>query len=132
MAAKCARIRYALSVRELPDAVVVTAQAKIAGVQVGAVSALVRDGDFQVDQAFVAPKYRRCGVATTLYTKIAKHGCERGLALKSDTSLSKPARGFWRKQERKGRARFVKTSNDYDSYYQLVCPVTTLRGARRR
>lgn len=131
MAAKCSRIRYALKLLDLPDEVVVTAQAEVGAVRVGAVSAGIRYGNFQVEQAFVSPEYRRCGVATELYTMLAKHGCEHGLALKSDTCLSRPAKGFWRKQERKGRARHVKMTNAYDNHYQLICPITTLRGSRR-
>jgi GNAT superfamily N-acetyltransferase len=55
--------------------------------------------------AYVGEAYRREGVATAMYQAAAERAAARGLHLASDTSLSRMASGFWRKQARKGRAR---------------------------
>ena len=74
---------------------------------------------------------RRQGIGTKLYERAAKVACEAryGKPLASDTSRSPLSEGFWRKQERKGRAQRDYISN---SFYVLSCPAPrSLKGTRR-
>lgn len=47
-----------------------------------------------------------CGVGTRLYEALAGEACTRMSRLRSDTDLSPYSKGFWKKQERRGRARW--------------------------
>jgi murein DD-endopeptidase MepM/ murein hydrolase activator NlpD len=55
----------------------------------------------------VDPGIQRCGVGTRLYERAAARGCNKGLLLRSDSWRTPASEGFWKKQEKKGRARCV-------------------------
>jgi hypothetical protein len=104
-------------------------------------------GIFAVSNIEVSEQFRRCGLATRLYTVAAKEACSRGMPLQSDTTRSKYSQGFWEKQVAKGRARCIMTAKsdgpprpDYDGplyrrgdceAFELRCPATDLSGRTR-
>ena len=46
----------------------------------------------------------RCGVGTRLYQKLYKIACKNRAIFASDNQRTEASEGFWRKQEKKGRA----------------------------
>lgn len=78
------------------------------GVVVGKISAEAsgpHDEFLNVYSAYVETP--GCGIGTRLYEALALSACARGAILRSDTSLTNYSGGFWKKQEAKGRAKFV-------------------------
>jgi GNAT superfamily N-acetyltransferase len=94
---------------------------------IGRAMASYRDGALVIESVFMNEGWSGCGVGTRLYEVLAKHACEQGLALHSDTTLSEFSQSFWRKQERKGRATF----NYETKRYELTKCASDLSGAKR-
>ncbi len=67
----------------------------------------------------VRPTLRGQGIATKLYERAARLAMSLGRSLASDSVFLKAGRGFWQKQERKGRARKV------GKRWILTCPPRT-------
>jgi hypothetical protein len=145
--AKCPRIEFEL--REPPprgEFGVLTALSSETGDKIGQVSFVVSPTAVEVD--LIEVDVQRCGVGTALYTKLAQFACSEGKTMRSDSARSAAAEGFWRKQVRKGRARCVPgkgrrvfmtqgetggpQSWPCKRYRIIKCPVTSLRGVRRR
>jgi len=61
----------------------------------------------------VAPKYREKRWGTRLYEEALRESCATGKPLSSDTQRSEFSEAFWRKQERKGRARCIGEGGAY-------------------
>jgi GNAT superfamily N-acetyltransferase len=97
------------------------------GGSIGRAMASYNAGALVVTSVFMNDDWHGCGVGTRLYEVMAQHACEQGLALHSDTTLSDFSKSFWRKQERKGRARF----NQETGRYELTKCAADLSGAKR-
>jgi hypothetical protein len=66
-----------------------------------------RGGRYLTVEYAVVTADRRCGIGTKMYERALQLACELGLPLASGHSRTPASEGFWRKQERKGRARCV-------------------------
>lgn len=73
-----------------------------------------------------------CGVGTRLYEAAAREACARDYKLKSDWNLSRYSKGFWEKQQRKGRAKVEINKDTGNEHFVLRKCVLTLEGRRRR
>ena len=81
---------------------------------------------YGVFDVWVRTPRRRLG--TKLYLQAAREACRRGRMLQSDVERSQEADAFWRKQERKGRAKKITTTlvDSPVDFYRLRCPVPSL------
>jgi hypothetical protein len=90
---------------------IVDVEAHMAGRRVGGAGMVIRQhtlADFSEKIASVSAisvVTKRCGVGTHLYRRLYKIACAENARLASDVKRTSASEGFWRKQERKGRAR---------------------------
>jgi len=98
----------------------------------GRISALIMPDYVWLVRSDVPPRFQRRGIATAMYTALAKASCRvAGVPLASDASRSPSAEGFWQKQVRKGRARpYVDSAGRHR--YILRCPAPASLAAARR
>ena len=68
----------------------------------------VRSDHLSVGFVEVKPEHRAKRWGTRLYEEALRESCEVRKPLASDTTRSEFSEAFWRKQERKGRARCIK------------------------
>lgn len=115
---------------------------------IGRLETSLHQNEHQVVSILVNPGFQRCGIGTKLYEAAAKFGCENNAPLQSDTHRTDQSQGFWAKQAAKGRAKCLRTVNEFPtrpdypspkygrggcSQYALTCPApASLAGARKR
>lgn len=77
------------------------------------------DKPFGVEDIYVMR--RRQGIGTQLYSAAAQEAFRRGFPFMSDMDRSEEADGFWRKQEREGRAvkKTASLLGDQVTYYLM-------------